>query len=191
MPREPELKIPKDLDIKSPYALFSLFFTEDILQTISESTNKYARRKRTKFENSVIQPRTWKETNPAEIKVFLGILIYMGVHRSPRINYYFQNSSESRPLHLPQRYMTLTRFEQLKRFLHVSSPEADELRPSGSKDWWHKSLWPPHSMKPLESSIYPDQTFLWTRPWCGALDGLYTHTKCPTSLLSRDIRSLP
>jgi hypothetical protein len=89
MPREPELKIPKDLDIKSPYALFSLFFTEDILQTISESTNKYARRKQTKFENSVIQPRTWKETDPAEIKVFLGILIYMGVHRSPRIDYYF------------------------------------------------------------------------------------------------------
>jgi hypothetical protein len=80
MPCEPELKIPKDLDIKSLYALFSLFFTKDILQTIAKSTNKYARRKRMKFENSIIQPRTWKKTNPVEIKVFLDILIYIEVY---------------------------------------------------------------------------------------------------------------
>jgi hypothetical protein len=34
--------------------------------------------------------------------------------------------------------MTQTRFEQLKQFLHISSPEKDELRPIGSKDWWYK-----------------------------------------------------
>jgi hypothetical protein len=91
-----------------------------------------------KFEDSVIQPRTWKDTSPAEIKVFLSILIYMGVHRSPRIDYYFRNDLENGPSHLPRLYITQTRFEQLKQFLHISHPESDELRPTGSKDWWHK-----------------------------------------------------
>jgi hypothetical protein len=120
------------------HTIFITFFTEDILETISQSTNAYAKRKRMKFEDSVIQPRTWKDTSPAEIKVFLSILIYMGVHRSPRIDYYFRNDLENGPSHLPRLYITQTRFEQLKQFLHISHPESDELRPTGSKDWWHK-----------------------------------------------------
>jgi hypothetical protein len=93
------------------------------------------------------QPRTWKDTSPAEIKVFLGILIYMGVHKSPRIDHYFRNDLENGPSHLPRLYMTQTRFEQLKRFLHISHPEKDELRPTGSKDWWHK-------LEPLASCFH-------------------------------------
>jgi hypothetical protein len=34
--------------------------------------------------------------------------------------------------------MTQTRFKQLKQFLHISYLESDELRRTGSKDWWHK-----------------------------------------------------
>jgi hypothetical protein len=138
IPREPLLKLPESLDIESPYALFTLFFTEKVLETIASSTNEYAARKRAQFDDPIIQPRTWKKTNPAEIKDFLGILIYMGVHQSPQINHYFQNGQKTGPSHLPQRYITQTRFEQLKRFLHVSKPEQDERRPPGSKDWWHK-----------------------------------------------------
>jgi hypothetical protein len=91
-----------------------------------------------KFEDLVIQPRTWKDTSPAEIKVFLGILIYMGVHESPRIDYYFRNGLKNGPSHLSRLYMTQTRFKQLKQFFHISHPESDKLRPIGSKDWWHK-----------------------------------------------------
>jgi hypothetical protein len=43
--------------------------------------------------------------------------------------------------------MTQTRFEQLKQFLHISHPESDELRPTGSKDWWHK-------LEPLASCFH-------------------------------------
>jgi hypothetical protein len=43
--------------------------------------------------------------------------------------------------------MTRTRFEQLKRFLHISHPESDELRAAGSKDWWHK-------LEPLASCFH-------------------------------------
>jgi hypothetical protein len=100
-----------------------------------------------KFEDLVIQPRTWKNTSPAEIKVFLGILIYMGVHSSPRIDHYWRDTQENGPLHLPRLYMTQTRFEQLKQFLHISHAESDELRPPGSKDWWHK-------LEPLASCFH-------------------------------------
>ena len=44
--RDPNIHIPPNTDIFSFYALFSLFFEEDIYQRISESTNSYARVKR-------------------------------------------------------------------------------------------------------------------------------------------------
>ncbi|KAL1957208.1 hypothetical protein VTO42DRAFT_6242 [Malbranchea cinnamomea] len=125
IPREPQLNPPSDLDIESRYALFSLFFTEDILETISHSTNAYAKRQRMKFEDSIIQPRAWKDTSQQRSRSFL----------------------ENGPIHLPQLYMTQTRFEQLKRFLHVSNVNNEELKPPGSKDWWYK-------LGPLASSFH-------------------------------------
>jgi hypothetical protein len=100
-----------------------------------------------KFEDSIIQPRIWKDTSPAEIKVFLSILIYMEVYRSPQINYYFRNDLENKPSHLLQLYIMQIRFKQLKQFLHISCPEKNELWPIGSKDWWHK-------LEPLASCFH-------------------------------------
>ena len=144
--REPELRLPADTDINDPYTLFSLFFTNDIIETIAKSTNLYAQRKRREFyQDTVIQGRTWKPTNAAEIRVFLGVVIYMGVHKSPAIKHYFEKT-ETSPLHLTCNYMSHTRYEQLKRFIHISDPAGDELRPPGEKDWWFK-------LEPLASSF--------------------------------------
>lgn len=113
--REPQLRLPNTIDMNSPYALFSLFFKEEIIEKISQSTNVYAKRKRdSEMENEEIKPRSWQKTNAAEIKVFLGILVYMGVHRSPRIDHYWRENPWDGPLHLPRLYMTQKRFEQIK-----------------------------------------------------------------------------
>ena len=126
----PELRLPTGLDIDSPYALFSLFISEDIIQSISQSTNEYAQRKRVRDNDSDIDSprpgagRSWKDTTAVDIKVFFGILIYMGVHDSPRIDHYWRQDPKEGPLHLPRLYMSQKRFEQIKRFLHIARPDA-------------------------------------------------------------------
>jgi len=145
--RPPQLHLPSSLDIDSPYALFTLFISEDTIQYISQSTNEYAQRKQASDTSESSPGRYWKDTTVVDIKIFLGILIYMGIHRSPRIESYWCQEHDE-PLHTPRRYMPLKRFQQIKRFLHISRYEADisyKQRPK-DKRWWYKleplaSLW--------------------------------------------------
>ena len=144
--RPPQLQLPSGLDIDSPYALFTLFIGEDTIKYISQSTNEYARRKRA-GESSPGSGRYWTDTTVVDIKIFLGILIYIGVHRSPRIESYWCQEPDE-PLHTPRRYMSLFRFQQIKRFIHISRLEADSSYKQQPKDkrWWYKleplaSLW--------------------------------------------------
>jgi hypothetical protein len=44
--REPQIRLPEDIDPDDPYALFSLFWPEDLWQIISRNTNQYAIQKR-------------------------------------------------------------------------------------------------------------------------------------------------
>ncbi|KAL1956703.1 hypothetical protein VTO42DRAFT_6853 [Malbranchea cinnamomea] len=142
VPRQPKLHIPNTADADSPYALFSLFLTEEIFDKIADSTNAYARAKLPKIHDANTHARSWKDTNAAEIKVFFGILIYMGVHESPREDLYWRNDPEKGPLHLPRLYMTHKRFEQIKRFLHISHPDEQPNKYL----WWYK-------LAPLASHI--------------------------------------
>ncbi|EDN09853.1 predicted protein [Histoplasma mississippiense (nom. inval.)] len=166
--RDPILNIPANINISSPYALFTLFFYEESLQNISDSTNLYAKLKKDARDTDdeapelseieedeeaqdieiseisisskpSIQQYSWKNTNPAEIKVFIGILLYMGVHKSHRTDLYWRNDLKQGPIHSVQSYMTHTRFKQLKRYIHISNPR--EARRPGAKnkdDWWYK-----------------------------------------------------
>ena len=118
-PRKPVLILPESLDIDSPYALFSLFISDDMFETISKNTNAYARIK----QAGEMGGWAWKNTCAQEIKVFFGILIYMGVHQSPRTEHYWQQNETQGPMHLSQQYMTLKQFEQLKHYIHISHPD--------------------------------------------------------------------
>jgi hypothetical protein len=153
----PRLLLPPGLDLESPYAIFTLFISEEIFEFISQSTNAYARREIAKLSDSATTsattaaaattPRVWKDTTTGEIKVFFGILIYMGVHPEPRIDLYWQQDRREGPLHSPPLYMTLKRFEQIKRYLHISHPDEDEKRSEKDiKQWWYK-------VEPLSSSF--------------------------------------
>ncbi len=42
-PQPPQLQLPSGLNIDSPYALFSLFFSEHIFEYISQSTKEYVK----------------------------------------------------------------------------------------------------------------------------------------------------
>jgi hypothetical protein len=67
----------------------------------------------------------------------------MGAHDSRRADLYWQNDPNQGPIHMPQRYMTLKRFEQIKRYLHISNPKT---KAKNNKEWWYK-------LEPLASSL--------------------------------------
>jgi hypothetical protein len=110
----PQLHLPSGLDLESPYAVVTHVVSEEIFEIISQSANAYAQRKRAEANDSTTTGRTWKDTTTAEIKVFFGILIYMAIHISPRMDLYWQQDERAGPLHTPRLYMALKRFEQIK-----------------------------------------------------------------------------
>src|SRR5580700_1911509 len=150
--REPQLRLPNNIDIDDPYALFSLYWPENLWQIISCNTNLYTVKERIgkPLSNS---SRPWQDISAIEIRVFIGILIYIGIHDSKRTDLYWKNDIESGPVHISQLYISLIRFEQIKRYLHISQLLGDNIvEPSDpesasqipdeyiEKMWWYKVL---------------------------------------------------
>ena len=76
-----------------------------------------------------------------ELRVFLGVVIYMGVYPCPQIEDYWNTDLKKGPNHTVAIHMSLVRFEQIKRYLHVSSIEADTRQGKEANTdtiWWHK-----------------------------------------------------
>ena len=88
--------LPDDVSHDDPYAVFSLFFTEDILQTIADHTNEYAQ-----LYPGPVTPysRVWEPTTAAELKAFLGAYIWMGVHPEAAVKDFWNINPELGPIH--------------------------------------------------------------------------------------------
>src|SRR2546421_213827 len=112
----------------SPKDLFSLFFTDSVLDRIVRCTNFNAERVRADsvatrakniwFHDSLNQ-RPWKPVTSYEILAYLGILIYMGIHVEPYINDYW-NTNKDDPIHqLVRKTMSNNRWKQIDRYFHI------------------------------------------------------------------------
>jgi len=124
------------------YRLFSLFFSQQQLEILTKHTNMYAsihdaglRDTRHPFV------RKWYPTTVPELRIFLAILIHLGLlgGASPRIFW--------RPVggvvREPMSRMRYIRFQQLKRYLHISEPSKASIP---AQEWWKK-------LEPLNSSL--------------------------------------
>jgi hypothetical protein len=130
-----------------PFDYFSLFFTHDLLQTITINTNRYANIRRLQVAQE--RAREWTDLLVEELYVFLGAIIYMGVHKEPQIGMYWNTSFNKGPLHTISNHISLHRFEQIKRYCHVSCIESDERNGyhlASNKIWWYK-------LEPLASAL--------------------------------------
>ena len=58
--------------------------------------------------------------------MFIGVIIYIGVYREPDINWYWNTEIAKGPIHSIPSYLSLHRFEQIKRYLHISCTESDK-----------------------------------------------------------------
>jgi Transposase IS4 len=63
----------------------------------------------------------------------------MGVHKEPQIENYWNTNIQLGPLHTIAYHISLCRFEQIKRFLHISDAEDDIRQGRDNTDkWWYK-----------------------------------------------------
>ena len=128
----PHLKIQRPPTIQLPpytdtdlYSLFTLFLTEAHFQTIAANTNRYAEVKGAGSKGK----RAWWPTSAAEIKVFVAVFIYIGIVRLPEYDDYWSSKFGTFIYSL---YISLNRFEDLKRYLHISDPTSNNLTSNNS-----------------------------------------------------------
>jgi len=135
------------VDSPKPLEIFNLFFGEDILAPIVENTNQYAEIKRKGEEENLVEnkgdgrkvtTRPWSPVSLPEIRIFIGLQIWMGVNCLPAIEDHWQTGTCD-PI---MRYMSCNRYQQIKRYFHISPPEDTYKR----EDWWRK-------MEPLASHL--------------------------------------
>ena len=73
--------------------------------------------------------------------MFIGAIIYIGVHKEPQISIYWNTDFNKGPLHSILRHILLRRFKQIKRYCYISCSESDQKEgyylPS-NKIWWYK-----------------------------------------------------
>lgn len=111
----------KNLSNPSPLEIFSLLITDDIINHIVFQTNLYAE------QEFSTKGKTYKQTNPDEIKAFLGINLLMGIKQYPS---YRDHWSTAPDLHDPyiSRIMTLHRFGWLLTHIHLNDNSVMPVR---------------------------------------------------------------
>ena len=131
-------------DIIEPHQIFRLFFTEPILHLMVTNTNAYASVKRGNIPEppckpSASTPRSWTPICRGELMCWLGILVYMGLVRLPAVADFWRGEHDTLwPHHDFCQYMGQTRFEEIKRYFHISAPDAPKTSPEGHRLWHGK-----------------------------------------------------
>lgn len=141
--RNARSNLPRHLDPNKPIQLYDLFMTPRHQSLIAAHTNARAI-KELQEQPETTQKRAWTATNQAEIGVFLGILLLMSLDHSPSIRSYWTIDPAKLVYPAVQHAMTLTRFEQIRRFLKIN--DIDDEPDSYGSEWWKK-------LEPLASDI--------------------------------------
>jgi hypothetical protein len=121
-----------------PSDYFNLFFTSDLFDLIVRNTNKYAAIQRLDKEE---KGREWHDLNSAELRVFIGVIIYMGIHLEPETSWYWNTDITKGLIHSIPSHLPLRQFQQIKRYLHISCSKTDKSQGydlPNNKVWWYK-----------------------------------------------------
>lgn len=107
---------------KLPIDFFLLFVDDEILQVMVTETNRYATQNLTNPElEAKARIRQWKNTNPYELKQFLGVLIWMGLVQMPHLHSYW--SKKKIYSNYVKKIMSRNRFQLLLSMWHFSDNE--------------------------------------------------------------------
>ena len=96
----------------SEVGVFKQLFTREIWESLCDNTNAYYLRQSMTESGpaagTTVIPRSWKPTTVGELKVWVGLLLCMGVVRFPAITDYWRDYWKLNPMSA----MSLNRFQQ-------------------------------------------------------------------------------
>ena len=102
----------------SPIECFSYFFDLNVWEVLCDGTNaNYAFRYSP--AGSSEGARGWKPVTISDLKIWIGLVIYMGIMRCPSVEDYWTGCTRQKRMDA----MELDRFEQIQEYIHISLPE--------------------------------------------------------------------
>jgi hypothetical protein len=107
----------------TPYTIFSGFFSNVMLEKIVKNTNAYANEhcaQETRQQRG--EGRSWTALTVDELRVWFGIAFLMGVTVEPWVKDYWRPNDGINSYHPFTEFMSLLRYEQIKRFIHITDP---------------------------------------------------------------------
>ena len=119
-----KINLPPTSDPGDPYSIFSLYFSDPMLDIIVENTNKNMTRTLGP-QKPYARIQSWVPLTRPEIYVYFGIQIYMGIHLENKISDYWNTNLET-PDHFVRHYMSRNRFEAIHRYISISDPLGDK-----------------------------------------------------------------
>lgn len=133
----------RDLGTLPPAAVFRQLFISELITTSTENTNAYAAIKKAGAGGMGGEPRrkrslstegedseTRSPVTEREMQQWLGIEVYMGMHPVAVAPDYWANDGRH-PSHPAAKFMSCARFEQIRRYLHISAVDLPERMPRG------------------------------------------------------------
>lgn len=110
-----------------PVQVYMKFVDEEVLDCMVGYTNEYAQQM---IAAGLHRPQSrvsnWVDTTAEEMKLFLGLIMYMGLVNMPSIHSYWKKTKLYRNTVAPQ-VMTRNRFQLLLRMWHLTSNSPDSL----------------------------------------------------------------
>lgn len=115
----------------SPGEIFSYFFDTEVLKLLSSSTNKNAARNLQRGKKFA-----WTDVTPAEMRKYLGMLLYTAVMIFPKMSDYWRRKTIFH-VSFPATVMTRDRFFAIAANIHISDPTEDgqSEKKKGTKDY--------------------------------------------------------
>lgn len=116
----------------SPTQLFYKLFPETLFNMMVVETNKYAREQEADDERK----RAWVDVSKGEMVLFHGLALAMSLHPVPSLEMYFRGDRKGAFAYPGlNQFMTLKRFEQIKRYFHIADSEARSHFPKDSSEY--------------------------------------------------------
>ena len=138
-------KLPPDFDVATakPKDYFSLFVTEEMLETITRNTNGYQEfvlNRKCITEPDYVDKLWTKNVDLPEMKAYLGLAILMGLTQVPRFKCYWSTciflGNQGFKNTIP-----LRRYEKITEYLHVTDRKAEPAPIGRYYDRIHKVRW--------------------------------------------------
>lgn len=122
--------------LTTPKGVFYQFMSDDVLDKITVNTNVYTTlHGGQETSERAGEGRSWTPMSCDALCVWISILIIMGVTKEPPVDDYWRPKDGINAYHPFTEHMSLKRFWQIKRYLHVTYPEY----PDGERKQIHKT----------------------------------------------------